>query len=483
MSEISDLFSDDSNRFADIKAVVEITGDIVTGAIVPKSDTVTDNEYSIVKKFYVPSAAPAQIVNDRYKKVFKKDITRFRKTQNAVNEEYFTALDENVDDAGTKRTPFLKGSAKIAASYDFGFVVMDDYPASEKPGTQVDQIAQRAFAFFENIEPQSVNIPKTIFNRKDQLIQFAYDFTTTNEEGEEVVQTKVITETEYRIEEDDKVIESTPYDISLFEGNFPVKIYKIDEDKKNNSLLSSTPSIYGACKSVIGIGMLDAGLDYSLFRGNFSQLVVAASKTRRLEIKAAQEAGVAYPMGIDKVMIEDADQKNSSYFLSPKIGDADSTTIRRTAKFEQTYREAGKKFSQGGTASSAESKVMDQDEINTALADMANIIQDVDKWIDMMFAYSLQIELLEVQYDYPDEFGLKSVQEQTDNFIKFFDTVDFENPTAQAETMKGMAKLQFEDESLEIVIVSIDDWLKTKLSADESGIESTRLVEEPTPTE
>jgi len=478
MSEISTMFSEASNKFEDIKAVVDITGDIASGAIVPKSDTVTDNEYEIVKKLYVPSGAPAQMIADKFKKVFKKDITRVRKTNIKTDVDFFNALDLNVDDAGTKRTPFLKGSSKIARMYDFGFMVMDDYPVGEKPSKQIDQIDQRAFAFFENVEPQSVNIEKTLFNKKDQLIQFAYDFIFINEAGQSVTQTKVITETEYKIMEGDTVIgDPAPYDITKFKGNFPVKIYKLDEDQKNNSLLTSTPSIYGACKSVIGIGILDAGLDYSLFRGNFSQMVIAASKARREEIRKAKEANVAYPLGIDKVIVEDSEQKNSSYFLSPKIGDADATTKRREAKFQQTYREAGKKFSQGASASSADSKVMDQDEINTALADIANMIEDVDKWIDMMFAYSLDIEIVEAQYDYPDEFGLKSVQEQTDNFIKFFDTVGTENPTAQAETMKAMAKLDFEDEALEKTIVSIEAWLVEKLKVDESGIVSTTLVD------
>jgi hypothetical protein len=472
MSEITTLFDTDSNKFTAVKTVVEIEGEIADGSVIPKSDTITDNEYKVTKLLHAPSGMPNQVVKDGYQKVFTKDITRVRKTDPTIEVEYYDALDKDTDNAGTNRTDFIKSACRMVSMYGFCYVGMDDYKESDKIGGREDYLVNRTFPFFTTIEPQSVDVEQTFFNDKDQLEQFAYSYQYRNEENEFVTRTKIITRAEIIIKEGDNEIETIPYDITLFHGNFPVKIVKMNEDIKNSKLLASTPPLYSIVKSVVNIGILDAALDYSLFRGSFSQFVYSAGKNMWNIIKDAMTKGLPFKLGQEGVIVEDSQQSNRSQFISPKVGDSEAISNRKKDKFEQMSRETGRKYSQGATASSAESKVMDEGEINSNLAIMAKIAEDLDIWIDLMFSYQLSFELVEALYDYRDGYGQNSVKEQSENLLLFYDALrafDIEGTSeAQKQTLISMAKLNLEDKALITAVGAIES-----STANESAVQTT----------
>jgi len=443
------------DKFTIVKQCVDKLGDIGSGAVVPQQGTIDDEAYEEVKNLAIPSSVPENIVNTRYKKVVAGTIERTRSVD-VTAQAYYEALDKDTDATGTERTIFIGNSEKAVSMYDFCYMSMDDVSVDKKTSNNETNIATRAFPFFTITHPQSANKALMKYNDRDRLIQFAYDYKYTNEANEEITRTKIINEESIIIMEGDKTISTTPIDISLYGGYIPVKIIKGNETAPNSQLLNTTPSMYGYCKTVINIMTLDAGLDFSLWKGCFSQFVYACSEARKTAIFTKKEP---FKLGSTGVLFEDSEQPNRSQFLTPEVGNADAVSSRKKDKFEQMYREEGLRYSQGGSAESGTSKEMDSTENNSNLLFMSNLAITIDRWMDTVFAghMGFTFDPSEASYGYPTDFTIDDVLSQIEELTAFLDAGGASISIAKKESLKAIAVKLFTDKTLEDVEKAIDD--------------------------
>lgn len=443
------------SKFKIVEDCVDKLGDIADGSIVPQQGTIDDDAYEEVRNLAIPSSVPLNIVETRYKKVVSGTIERDRNVDVTAT-EYYDALDKDTDATGTPRTIFIGNALKSVASNDFSYMVMDDVAVDKKTSNADLNIKTRAFPFFTIVQPQSINEPLMRYNDRDRLIQFAYDYKYTNEKGEETTRTKIINEKIIEIKEGNELISITPIDISLYNGYIPVKIIKGNETAPNSQLQKTTPSMYGVCKTVINIMILDAGLDFSLNKGNFSQMVYPCTDKRRKEIFDDPSKFKAGQLG---VLFEDSAQSNTSRFITPEVGNAEAISSRKKDKFEQIYREEGLRYSQGATVQSGDSKLMDSQENNSNLEFMSNLAIDVDKWMDTMFAGHLDFDYdpNEASYGYPTEFGIDDILSQIEELTMFLEAGGASISVAKKESLKAMAVKLFTDKALEDVAKAIDE--------------------------
>jgi len=443
------------SKFKIVEDCVDKLGDIADGSVVPQQGTIDDDAYKEVKNLAIPSSVPENIVSTRYKKVVANSINRDRNVDVTAT-AYYEALDKDTDATGTNRDIFIGNTLKSVSSYDFCYMVMDDVAVDKKTTSNDTNIETRAFPFFTIVQPQSINESLMRYNERDRLIQFAYDYNYVNGEGEEVVRTKIINEESIEIKEGDTYISTTPIDITLYGGYIPVKIIKGNETAANSQLQKTTPSMFGVCKTVINIMTLDAGLDYSLWRGNFSQFVYACTDTRR---KAIIDGKEPFRLSGTGMLFEDEKQSNRSQFISPEVGNADAISSRKKDKFEQIYREEGLRYSQGATVQSGESKLMDSQENNSNLEFMSRLAIDIDKWIDATFAGHMGFvyDPNEASYDYPTDFTIDDVLSQIEELTMFLEAGGASISIAKKESLKAMAVKLFTDKALEDVEKAIDD--------------------------
>lgn len=449
----------DKTRFEVVEDCVNQLNEVATGEIVPQQSTISDEDYSRVKDLAGVSSLPNNIVKNRYLKVVAGDIDRTRKVD-TQGKKYYDALDLNVDNAGSNRSTFMKSTLRNVASYDFTYIVMDDFAADTK-STDIDTtLKDRKFPYFTVIKPQAINEDYTKYDDNGNMIVLAYDYDASNNEDEDVTRTKIISAEKIEILEEGSLLgDPVLLDQAKYKGMKPFKVVKGSETGTDNTLLDSTPTTYGMCKTVLNIIALDASLDFSLEKNCFAQFVFTASEKRRNELREAKKKGEKFPLGDKGVIIEDSEQSNQSRFLVPETGNWQAISQRKQEKVEQIYREEGMKFSQGGSAQSADSKMMDQTENNTMLKFFSQIAKETDTWMDTIFALHLGLNYdpIESVYGYSDDFGLKDVEGQLDNLAQFLDSGANSIPTAKQITLKNMARQLFTGTDLGNTEKAIDD--------------------------
>lgn len=457
MATVNTSFYD--NQFEAVKHTKEKSGMIKDGTIIPKSDTVTDNGYELQKMLMLQSSMVENAISNRFKKIFTKNIDRQYETSPAGDIVYVNALVENTDNTGQNMSEFSYEYIEKVATYGFCFIDMDDYPEDEKSSNIDEMIQKRQLPFFSSIEPQQVIKEDYLFD-KGVMIKFSYKYTVKNDKGEDVEYTKTIdTENVTVYEGDDKTpISQVPHDFWEKTGAIPVKIVKGTNKIKDQDLLKSVPTIMNVVRVSNNTLILQNVADYSAHQNCLNQMVIAADKELRAEMR---EKGATVKVGNQNALFIDPNANQTHQFLAPSAGNIDQIREGNKEKIKQAMMEEGMRYTEGATAQSGDSKAYDQDQVNTSLSFYAKTAQDAEEWIINTFCTYMDITLTELEIDYETEYGLDVVSSQIDDLFKFAEGAnDIGAFNAVKVALKEQAKLLFEKTALDEATTSIDDTIE-----------------------
>ncbi len=433
------------------------------GTYLPELDK-SSTAYKEAQQFLsiIPSTLN-KIVGVRYKGLFKTGITRNVEVT-AAYQDIYNKLNESVDATGMSRDEFIASAAEYASMLDYTFVVMDNFSQEEinanKPAEL--KIENRIFPFFKNVSATQSNWNYYKIDNYGRITQFGYDYIVLDDDGKQITRTKVMTKEEYQIYEEGDLIETIPHTL----GEIPVFVLKNNKNIKNSLLETSSPSMWNVVKVVLNTATLRAFADASELVNCVKIWAYPGTKEQMQELSKGNAPKV---INNENIFIYDGEFANKPDVISPGAGNSEIILKTEQWKLESLFIDEGMNYTSGANAS-GKAKQIDREQINTGLGFLCNSLISLEKWMDQLFAKSMEFEIISADYVYPKQFGIDAVKEQLEELQYILDIGADRYPQLEKRILKEAYSLKFNKKE------DIEE-LETELENGEMVLENLQTVE------